>query len=71
MGGLHIEGGLDRVGDAGQGEVIDVADTLTEPGSVEPSEVANVGPSVASYRDGEDVVWISLLKFHAQRPRPW
>jgi hypothetical protein len=68
---LYVKDGLDDAGEPGQDQIIDVAETLTDPCSIEPGEVSDVGPAVARHRDGEDVARTALLKFHAQHPRSW
>ena len=65
---LQVKGGLYGAGEARQGEFVELADSLTDPGPVEPGEVSHVGPAVAGHRDREDVARVVLLKFHAQHP---
>jgi hypothetical protein len=69
--GLQVQGGLDGAGEAGQGEFVEVAEGLTDPGPVEPGEVSDVGPAVAVHRDGEDVARVAPGEFHAQQPWSW
>jgi hypothetical protein len=66
--GLQVEGSLDDAGKAHQGEFIDLVDALAEPRPVQPGQVADVGPAVTRYGDGQDVAGVALLKLDTQHP---